>query len=63
MDFFTVSNLLNGLMLVVAWSIRNELHHIRESINNAKELASDAKNTALKAHERIDFFIENRGRR
>lgn len=62
MDFFTVSNLLNGLMLVVAWSIRNELHYIRESINNAKELASDAKNTALRAHERIDFLIEHKHR-
>lgn len=49
-EFVTVANLLNGLMLLVGWSIRNELHHIRKDIIEAKSFAS-------KAHERIDELL------
>lgn len=48
---------------MVAWGIKSELRHIGESISNVKGIASDAKNTALKAHERIDHLIERRGNR
>ena len=63
MEWFTVSNLINFIVVIVAYSIKNELHHIRESIDGAKELAGDAKQTALRAHERLDFFIEHRNQR
>lgn len=49
-EVFTVSNLFSGLALVVGWSIRNELHHIRQSI-------TDVKTSASRAHERIDAHI------
>lgn len=49
-EFITIANLFNALILVVGWSIRNELHHIRNSIE-------DAKASAYKAHERIDDLL------
>jgi hypothetical protein len=49
-EILTVSNLFNALMLVVGWSIRNELHHIRRSVE-------EAKTSAYKAHERIDEYL------
>ena len=60
MEWFTVANLINCIVVMVAYSIKNELHHIRESIDSAKELACEAKNTALRAHERLDYFMEHR---
>jgi len=49
-ELLTVSNLFSALALVVGWSIRNELHHIRNSV-------SEAKGYAAKAHERLDNHI------
>lgn len=49
-ELFTVGSLFNALILVVGWSIRNELHHIRNSIE-------EAKSSAYKAHERLDLHI------
>lgn len=49
-DILTVSNLFNGLILVVGWSIRNELHYIRNSI-------TEAKSSAHEAHKRIDDLL------
>lgn len=45
---------------MIAFGIKSELRHINEKIDSVKELVIDAKNTALKAHERIDFLIERR---
>ena len=56
----TVSNLINVLVVVGVFMIKNELHHIRESIDDAKKLAGKAEATALKAHERIDHLLEMR---
>lgn len=49
-EYLTVANIFNALILVVGWSIRNELHHIRKSIEEAKASAN-------KAHERIDGLL------
>lgn len=51
-ELVTINNVFNALMLVVGWSIRSELHHIRTSIAEAKEVAG-------KAHGRIDEIILN----
>lgn len=53
-EVLTVGNLFNALILVVGWSIRNELHHIRNSIE-------EAKTSAYKAHERLDLHITTHG--
>jgi hypothetical protein len=58
-NVFTVSNLINIVVVMVAYSIKSELRHIRESIDTAKDYAKDAKMTALKAHDRLDFLIEH----
>ena len=62
MDWFahtlTVSNLINVFEVFGVYAIKSELQHIRESIDNAKELAGEAKNTALKAHERIEALLQ-----
>lgn len=50
LDFMTVSNLFNLLILVVGWSIRNELHHIRFELGEAKGVGN-------RAHVRIDEHI------
>jgi len=50
MDFLTVSNLLNALMIVSIWAVKSELSHIRKDINHATE-------TAEKAHGRIDSLM------
>jgi|GEM_PF-4062893 len=52
-EIFTVSNLFSALALVVGWSIRNELHHIRQSVG-------EAKTSATKAHERLDDHITSK---
>ncbi|MES2637427.1 MAG: hypothetical protein V4605_08895 [Pseudomonadota bacterium] len=62
MEWFTVGNLINCIVVMVAYGIKNELKHINQNIDSVKELVSDAKNTALKAHERIDYLIERRGK-
>ncbi len=49
-ELLTISNVFNCLLLVVGWSIRNELGHIRESIEDAKESAKEA-------HKRIDVVL------
>lgn len=59
MDWFTVANLINIVVVMVAYSIKRELHHIRESIDNAKECAVEAKSHAAAAHQRIDFLIKH----
>lgn len=51
-EILTVSNLFSLLTLVVGWSIRNELHHIRENIGLADKKAE-------KAHERLDSHLQN----
>lgn len=56
---FNISNLINIIVVIVAYSIKSELRHIRESIDNAKEFAQKAEATALKAHERLDFLIQH----
>ena len=61
MEWFTVSNLINCIVVMVAYGIKSELGHIGENIKSVKDLVDDAKTTALKAHERIDFLIERRG--
>jgi hypothetical protein len=53
-EVLTVANMFNALVLVVGWSIRNELHHIRNSIE-------EAKSSAYKAHERLDIHISAHG--
>lgn len=53
-EILTVANMFNALVLVVGWSIRNELHHIRHSID-------EAKSSAFKAHERLDVHISQHG--
>lgn len=60
MELFTVSNLINCIVVMVAYGIKSELAHINENIQSVKQLVDDAKSTALKAHERIDFLIEHR---
>lgn len=60
MEWITVGNLINCVVVMVAWGIKNELAHINKNIDSVKELVTDAKTTALKAHERIDFLIERR---
>lgn len=59
----TVANLINALVVFGVYAIRTELHHIRESIDNAKECAVEAKAAAAKANERIDFMLETRSGR
>lgn len=49
-QLFSVSGLLNVLVLVVGWSIKSELHHISQSIEEARESASEA-------HRRIDAIL------
>lgn len=49
---FTVANGFNLALLVIGWSIRNELGHIRESIRDVKESANEA-------HKRIDGVLQN----
>lgn len=60
LQIFSVGNLINCIVVLVAWGIKNELKHINENIDDVKALVNDAKSTALKAHERIDFLIERR---
>ena len=50
---FTVTSLFNALILVVGWSIRQELKHIGEALHEVKESTSDA-------HKRIDALL-NKG--
>lgn len=52
-ELFNVTNLFNVVIVVVAWSIRQELYHIRQSIDEAKD-------TASQAHKRIDNMLVNR---
>lgn len=59
MGWLTVANLINVIVVIVAYSIRNELHHIRESIDRARKMAGRAEQVALKAHDRIDFLIKH----
>jgi len=49
-ELVTVANLFNALFAVICWSIRNELHHIRHELGEAKGLGK-------RAHERIDEHI------
>lgn len=51
-DLFTVSTLFNALILVVGWSIKQELKHIGDSIEGVKESADYA-------HKRIDNILIN----
>lgn len=47
---FTVTSLFNALILVVGWSIRQELKHIGEALHEVKESTTDA-------HRRIDAIL------
>jgi hypothetical protein len=47
---FTVTSLFNALILVVGWSIRQELKHIGEALHEVKESTTDA-------HRRIDALL------
>ena len=49
-DLFTVSTLLNALVVVVCWSVRQELQHIKIAIDEVKQLSKDA-------HRRIDAIL------
>lgn len=49
-ELITVSNLFNALFAVICWSIRNELHHIRFELGEAKGIGN-------RAHVRIDEHI------
>lgn len=60
MDWFTVSNLINTVGLLLVWGVKNELKHIDASIKGVKECAIEAKDSAAKAHSRIDFILENK---
>jgi len=59
-EIFTVANLFNLILAMIAFGIKNELRHINNNIDSVKELVEDAKSIALRAHERIDFFHENK---
>lgn len=59
MEWISVGNLTNAILVVVGWSIQNELHHIRQSVKDLKDLITKAESTALRAHERIDFFLKH----
>lgn len=60
MEWLTVGNLLNAIGLLLVWGVKNELKHIDASIKGVKECAVEAKASAEKAHERINFMLENR---
>lgn len=49
-ELLTVSNIFNALFAVICWSIRNELHHIRHGLGEAKGIGN-------RAHERLDEHI------
>lgn len=49
-EVLTVANLLNVLMLVIGWSIKQELAHIKDCIGEAKESVNHA-------HRRIDDIL------
>jgi hypothetical protein len=55
----TLSNVINLLVVLGVFTIRSELNHIRESIDNAKEAAIEAKDAAKAAHNRIDFLLKH----
>lgn len=52
-EYLNVANLFNAVIIIVAWSIRQELYHIRQAIDEAKD-------TAKNAHQRIDDIILKR---
>lgn len=60
MDWFTASNLINCIVVLVAYGVKRELCHISDTIRSVKESIDDAKTAAQKAHERIDVFFEQR---
>jgi len=49
-ELLTVANLFNALFAVICWSIRNELHHIRHELGEAKGIGN-------RAHKRLDEHI------
>lgn len=60
MEWFTISHAVNLVAVVIAFSIKSELRHIRESIDSAKDIAAEANHAASRAHERLDFLMERR---
>ena len=60
MEWFTISHAVNLVAIVIAFSIKSELRHIRESIDNAKDVAAEARHAASRAHERLDHLMERR---
>lgn len=53
-------NLINAIGLLLVWGVKRELKHIDTSIKGVKECAVEAKNSAARAHERINFMLENK---
>lgn len=49
-QIFTVTTLLNALVVVVCWSVRQELKHIKTAIDEVQQLSKDA-------HRRIDAIL------